>query len=240
MNTSFKHIHSPNYNDRATGAGIDFLVCHYTIIPADDVVELYQSETGPPGAGPLSAHYMIDKQGAVTQFVDESKRAWHAGKSYWRGITDINSHSIGIELENEGEAADYPGFEDRQIDALIELAGDIKQRHIIEERNIIGHSDIAPGRKLDPGPAFPWQRLARKGLGLWPDVTREEALQAFGFLKNASADQVIKEHLVAYGYNPDLTSDVLIQAFNTHFCEGNTSDEITLATILSLLNQIDD
>ena len=117
-------------------------------------------------AAEVSAHYMIDEDGTVTLMVDEDKRAWHAGRSYWRGITDINSASVGIELVNPGHEFGYRPFTDAQMESLIPLLADIMHRHRIPRANVVGHSDIAPARKQDPGELFDWEVLASYRLAL--------------------------------------------------------------------------
>ncbi|MFO1127978.1 MAG: N-acetylmuramoyl-L-alanine amidase [Rhodospirillales bacterium] len=117
----------------------------------------------------VSAHYLIDEAGAITALVAEQDRAWHAGRSFWRGATDINARSIGIELVNPGHEFGYRPFPSVQMGALTDLAGDILARRPIPARNVVGHSDVAPRRKLDPGELFDWRRLAAAGIGLWPE-----------------------------------------------------------------------
>jgi N-acetylmuramoyl-L-alanine amidase len=123
-------------------------------------------------AAEVSAHYMIDEDGTVIRLVDEKNRAWHAGRSSWRGITDINSASIGIELVNPGHEFGYRPFPEAQMQALLPLVADIVKRHDIPRANVVGHSDIAPARKEDPGELFPWDLLARYRLTLAkPELT---------------------------------------------------------------------
>lgn len=123
-------------------------------------------------AAEVSAHYLIDEDGAVIRLVDEENRAWHAGRSSWRGITDINSASVGIELVNPGHEFGYRPFPEAQIQALLPLLADIVKRHDIPRANIVGHSDVAPARKDDPGELFPWDLLARYRLALAkPELT---------------------------------------------------------------------
>jgi len=117
-------------------------------------------------AAEVSAHYMIDEDGTVTRLVDEEKRAWHAGRSRWRGVTDINSASIGIEMVNPGHEWGYRPFSDEQMEALVPLLADIVKRHNVPRANVVGHSDIAPARKADPGELFDWDLLARLRLAL--------------------------------------------------------------------------
>jgi N-acetylmuramoyl-L-alanine amidase len=153
---------SPNHGPRSDGiAGPDLIVLHYTAM------------TG--GAGPaiallsdpeaqVSAHYVIGERGAVTQLVADDRRAWHAGAGRWGAQEDVNSRSLGIELCNDGHSP----FGAAQMDATEALLASLMARHAIPPQNVIGHSDCAPGRKIDPGPRFDWRRLARRGLSVWP------------------------------------------------------------------------
>ncbi len=153
---------SPNHDARR--AALDMLVIHYTGMEPAERACAWLCDP----ASKVSAHYLIDRAGAVTRMVPEERRAWHAGIAWWRGQGDINSRSIGIELANPGHDFGYQPFPDAQTGALIELARDILGRHPIPPRNIVGHADVAPGRKIDPGELFPWRRLAEAGIGVWP------------------------------------------------------------------------
>lgn len=177
---------SPNFDERTSP--VSMLVLHYTgmVDAASAIARLVDPEAK------VSAHYLIAEDGQIVRMVDESKRAWHAGKSHWRGIDDINSASIGIELVNPGHEFGYRPFPEAQIDALIPLVAGIVERHGITRGNIVGHSDIAPVRKQDPGELFPWGRLARLRLALprptrnlmdphWSDAGFLLALQRFGY-----------------------------------------------------------
>lgn len=155
-----REVSSPNWNERKVP--VSMVVLHYTGMRT--AAEALERMCNP--AAEVSAHYMIDEDGTVIQLVDEDKRAWHAGRSYWRGETDVNSASVGIELVNPGHEFGYRPFPDAQIDALLPLLSDIKKRHGVPRANVVGHSDIAPARKQDPGELFPWDRLARIGLAL--------------------------------------------------------------------------
>ncbi|HQV03538.1 MULTISPECIES: N-acetylmuramoyl-L-alanine amidase [unclassified Novosphingobium] len=157
---------SPNWNERELP--ISMVVLHYTGMPSGaEALERMCSEEGG-----VSAHYMIDEDGTVHRLVREDRRAWHAGKSFWRGITDINSASIGIELVNPGHEWGYRPFPDAQMEALLPLLADMVQRHDIPRANVVGHSDIAPTRKDDPGELFDWDLLAAHRLALrTPRVT---------------------------------------------------------------------
>lgn len=210
MDMDFIHQISPNFDSR-DGVAIDMLVLHYTDTKtAEDAIEIL---TDP--ASKVSSHYLIDTQGAVYLLVDEEKRAWHAGVSHWRGQTNINHRSIGIELQNPGHSHGYKAFPDAQMHALIRLCRDILQRYAIPPHNVVGHSDIAPERKKDPGELFDWERLASKAIGLWPSV-----IMAIGQDESVQAAQA---GLAAIGYNVPQTGEIcnqtriVIEAFQRHY-----------------------
>ena len=155
-----REILSPNCNERTLP--ISMVVLHYTEMkPVETAIE----KMCDPEAG-VSAHYCITEEGEVIRLVPEAKRAWHAGVSYWRGHKDVNSASIGIELDHPGHAGGYRDFSDAQFEALIPLLARIVEEHDIPRTNVVGHSDVAPARKIDPGELFPWERLAEYGLCL--------------------------------------------------------------------------
>jgi N-acetylmuramoyl-L-alanine amidase len=151
---------SPNWDER--GEPISMAVLHYTDMPS---VEAALARLCDPAAK-VSAHYVISEEGEVIRLVDEDKRAWHAGRSYWRGKSNVNGASIGIELANPGHTCGYRPFPDAQIEALVPLLHRIVQTYDIPRANVVGHSDVAPQRKLDPGELFPWERLAEYRLAL--------------------------------------------------------------------------
>ncbi|MES2022012.1 MAG: N-acetylmuramoyl-L-alanine amidase [Pseudomonadota bacterium] len=177
---------SPNYDERTLP--VSMIVLHYTgMQTAQAAIDRLRD----PDAK-VSAHYLIAEDGTILRMVDEEKRAWHAGKSRWRGIEDVNSASIGIEIVNPGHEFGYRPFLEEQIDALIPLVADITARHGITRGNVVGHSDIAPTRKQDPGELFPWSRLAKLRLALprptknlmdplWSDAGFLIALERFGY-----------------------------------------------------------
>jgi N-acetylmuramoyl-L-alanine amidase len=177
---------SPNFDDRSLP--VTMVVLHYTGMQdaASAIARLADPEAK------VSCHYLVAEDGTVVRMVDETRRAWHAGRSHWRGVTDINSASVGIEIVNPGHEWGYVPFPDEQIDAVIRLVADIKQRHAITRGNVVGHSDIAPARKQDPGELFPWGKLARLRLALprptknlmdpgWGDAGFLLALERFGY-----------------------------------------------------------
>lgn len=177
---------SPNFDARALP--VSMVVLHYTgmIDGASAIARLADP------AAKVSAHYVVAEDGQVVRMVDEAHRAWHAGRSWWRGTSDINSASIGIEIVNPGHEFGYRPFPEAQIDAVIELLAGIMERHSITRGNVVGHSDVAPARKEDPGELFPWYRLARLRLALprptknlmdphWSDAGFLLALERFGY-----------------------------------------------------------
>jgi len=155
---------SPNHDARPDGARIDMLVLHYTgMRTAEDALARLCDP-----AAKVSAHYTIDSDGIVYAHVPEERRAWHAGVSCWAGERNVNARSIGIEMVNPGHEFGYVPFAKEQIAALIDLGEGIFARHAIPAHRVVGHSDVAPGRKEDPGELFPWQCLAEYGIGVWP------------------------------------------------------------------------
>jgi N-acetylmuramoyl-L-alanine amidase len=155
-----REVLSPNHGERSLP--ISMVVIHYTEMKP---VEAALARMCDPEAS-VSAHYCITEGGEVIRLVPEDRRAWHAGASYWRGIPDVNSASIGIELDHPGHALGYRGFAEAQIDALIPLLGRLVKQYDIPRANVVGHSDVAPMRKVDPGELFPWDRLAQHKLCL--------------------------------------------------------------------------
>lgn len=191
---------SPNFGPRVGNGPIDMLVLHYTELETTQV----SLERLCDPAAEVSAHYLIDEDGQVFRLVDEQHRAWHAGLSYWRGITDVNSRSIGVELQNRGHDGGLPEFAEPQIHSLIDLCAGILERHPIPPVGILGHSDIAPDRKKDPGEKFPWQRLANAGIGVFPSTDNKGC--------EASLDELLTE----IGYDPEARGR--IAAFQRRFC----------------------
>ncbi len=192
---------SPNFNHRTLP--ISMLVLHYTGMKTG--VEALARLRDPTAK--VSAHYLIEEDGHIFAMVAEHQRAWHAGLGCWRGITDVNSASIGIEIVNGGHDFGLPSFAEPQIKAVITLGLEIVKRHNIAAHNIVGHSDIAPGRKTDPGEHFPWQHLAKTGLGQWPkhsDLPVDNAK-----LYNDLAH-------IGYGFDNANAADI-ITAFQRHF-----------------------
>ena len=154
---------SPNYNNRVDGSKIDYIIIHYTGVnaPSQSIIKWFLDPLSK-----VSCHYFIDNNGTIYSLVNAYFRAWHAGKSYWNGCRDINSQSIGIELHNSG----IEDFSGDQINALLKLLKLLISKHSIERHNILGHSDVSVGRKIDPGIKFPWQFLNRSGIGVYSEM----------------------------------------------------------------------
>ncbi len=202
------------------------LVLHYTGMPTAE--EALARLCDP--AAKVSAHYTIDEVGVIYRHVPEERRAWHAGVSFWAGETNVNGRSIGIELVNPGHEFGYRPFPEPQIAALMELAQGILSRHAIPARNVVGHSDVAPARKADPGELFPWRRLAEAGIGLWPTPVKESSPR--DFLQQLSQ--------FGYGIPPEVDGPVeaVIAAFQRHFrpsCIDGVADDECAAILAALL-----
>ena len=186
-------VPSKNFDERRPVV----IVLHYT--EQDSVEQSLDTLRSRNSGGRVSSHYLLGKDGKIYQLVSDAKRAWHAGAGSWGAITDVNNASIGIEIDNDGKSP----FPDAQIDSLIVLLRDLTTRLRIPPTQIIGHSDLAPTRKIDPGPLFPWKRLHDAGFGLWPaDATQDPpagfdpwlALQAIGYSTDNRADTVRAFH----------------------------------------------
>ena len=158
---SFIQAPSPNFDARVRPP--DMIVLHYTGMPTGEAALAKMCDP----AAKVSAHYMVEEDGRIFSLVPEERRAWHAGKSFWKGETDINAVSVGIEVVNPGHEFGYRPFPEAQIEALADLIADVRSRWTIPDARILGHADVAPARKEDPGELFPWKQLAEAGHGLW-------------------------------------------------------------------------
>ena len=201
---------SPNYDARPIGTAIDMLVLHYTGMESGH--QALERLCDPEAE--VSAHYLSEENGDLFQLVKEEKRAWHAGVSNWRGYEGLNQHSIGIELVNTGHEFGYRPFPVEQIETLVSLIRDIRSRHEIDDRMIVGHSDIAPDRKEDPGELFPWGYLAEKGIGWVPKGSFESTEDYITPLAATSQVIAVQKRLAAIGYN--IRSDGLYNSTLTY------------------------
>lgn len=213
------------------------LIMHYTGMScAEKAIDwLARAESG------VSCHYVIDEAGKITQMVPESQRAWHAGVSCWRGERDINSHSIGIEIQNPGHQHGYPAFPPRQMAAVIALGRDIVKRNHMAPDGVLAHSDVAPERKIDPGEKFNWARLAHHGLGEWVRASpvRQED-DGLGIGTKSDDVRRAQSHLAAYGYDITATGELdtrtsfVLRAFQLHFRPRRITGRLDRSTILTL------
>jgi N-acetylmuramoyl-L-alanine amidase len=195
---------SPNHDARPEGAPIDILVLHYTgMRTAEEAL----ARLCDPVAR-VSAHYTIDRDGRIFHHVPEERRAWHAGVSWWAGERDVNARSIGVEIVNPGHEFGYVPFTAAQIGALIDLSRGIFDRHAIPPHRVVGHSDVAPPRKTDPGELFPWKELAEYGIGVWPGqapLAGEAASAQFGYGVPPTVDWSLQSVITAFQrrFRPD-------------------------------------
>ena len=209
---------SPNHSERRLP--IDMILIHYTDMES---AEAALERLVDPKAE-VSAHYLIGEDGAVYALVDEARRAWHAGAGFWAGETDINSRSIGIELQNPGHGLGYRDFPPAQIAALEYISRYLVTKYSIPERHLLGHSDVAPGRKRDPGELFPWQALAEAGLGRWPRARKPDGGPVIAPGKTHALVAAAQEAFGVYGYGPirvtgtlDEATEAIVTAFQRHF-----------------------
>jgi len=231
---------SPNHDARPGDGEIDILVLHYTGMKSagEALARLCDPDAK------VSAHYLIDEDGAIFRLVAENRRAWHAGAASWCGNTDVNGHSIGIELVNPGHEFGYQPFPDAQMAQVIALSAEIVLAHNIPAENVVGHSDVAPSRKQDPGELFDWARLAAAGVGLWPQADFKAgsgAATIIGPGDTGAEVAALQSVLGSFGY--DLVADgvygeqmeLVVTAFQRHFrqslvdgiADGETLDLIS-------------
>ncbi|PBC03178.1 N-acetylmuramoyl-L-alanine amidase [Mesorhizobium sp. WSM3860] len=231
---------SPNFGPRRETLRPDMIVLHYTGMPTGAGAESWLCDP----ASEVSSHYLVHEDGRIVQMVRESDRAWHAGKSSWFGRTDINSCSVGIEIVNPGHSLGYKAFPKRQIEAVIGLCAGITGRHSIAPQRVLAHSDVAPGRKVDPGEKFPWKVLFAAGVGhLVPaaPIRTGAALKA----GDAGADvEALQSMLALYGYSAEISgvfdrqTEIVVAAFQRHFRRrlvDGVADGSTISTLQRLL-----
>ncbi|HEY2446563.1 MAG TPA: N-acetylmuramoyl-L-alanine amidase [Rhizomicrobium sp.] len=230
---------SPNHDARPPGAPIDMLILHYTgMRTAEEALERLCDP-----AAKVSSHYTIDRDGRIYQHVDEERRARHAGVSWWAGERDVNGRSIGIELVNPGHEFGYVPFSDAQLGALTELAHTILARHPIPAKNVLGHSDVAPARKTDPGELFPWRALAESGIGLFPAEAAGSSRESGRIRARSTGEDAFAEMLKRHGYglppDVDVPLSTVTTAFQRHFRSERVdgiADEQTEARLRALLS----
>lgn len=213
---------SPNVNDRPAGTTIDMVILHYTGMKTGTAA---LDRLCDPDAK-VSAHYLIDEDGTTYRMVAEKRRAWHAGFSHWSSAININDRSIGIEIVNPGHEFGYRAFPEAQMEAVEELLAQIVARHRISPARVVGHSDIAPARKQDPGELFDWKRLADKGLSIWPAEPGDT-------IEMADA----RRYLSDIGYDPEAPLADVVTAFQRRFIPAGVNgalDQSTCAMIAAV------
>ncbi len=226
-----RRLSSPNFDERKLP--ISILVLHYTGMESGQAAI---DRLCDPKAK-VSAHYVVEENGDIIQLVDEDKRAWHAGVSSWNGIADINSASIGIEIVNGGHDFGLPDFPDVQIGAVLWLSQAIMKRHNIKPRNVVGHSDVAPGRKIDPGEKFPWHLLAAEGIGLWPEGVIADQRILFDAGDRDRGIAAAQTGLASIGYGVEVTGVMdgktiaLVEAFQRRYRPSKIDGRIDLQTL---------
>ena len=231
---------SPNIEPRKDGVKPDILVMHYTEMESAAKACAWLCDP----RSKVSCHYLVDETGEIVQMVDEAMRAWHAGASSWQGETDINSRSIGIEIQNPGLRYGYREFPPLQMDAVIALSKDIIVRNTIMPERVLAHSDIAPGRKVDPGALFDWRLLHEEGVGHWvPPAPIESGAGLKGGDSGATVERLQKA-LAGYGYGLpatgvyDARTTTVVSAFQLHFRPvrvDGVADRSTLDTLDRLI-----
>jgi len=231
---------SPNFGPRRGIVQPDMVILHYTGMASGEAAEGWLCNP----ASDVSSHYLVHEDGRIVQMVREADRAWHAGRGSWLGCHDINSCSIGIEIQNCGIDGGLPAFPDGQIEAVIRLVRDITARRDIAAARILAHSDVAPGRKIDPGAQFPWRRLFEAGIGVMAAPAAEcdvlpSAPEAIG-----SHVEKLQYMLQSYGYGVEITgvydaaTRVVVGAFQLHFRQAQAdgiADAETVAIMQALL-----
>jgi N-acetylmuramoyl-L-alanine amidase len=223
---------SANFDER--GVAVDMLILHYTGMQT--AAAAIERLCDPVAA--VSSHYVVDEDGTVLRLVPEAKRAWHAGVSYWRGHAALNARSIGIEIVNPGHEWGYRPFPALQMAALCDLCRVILARHAIPPRNVVGHSDVSPDRKADPGELFDWHGLAANGVGLWPATVPD--LGTGGAIRDAASLRPVRRALAEIGYQVAPEGDLdpalatTLRAFQRHWRPEAVTGQVDDGTLLRL------
>jgi N-acetylmuramoyl-L-alanine amidase len=233
------HIPAPSPNFDARPTLPDMIILHYTGMTSGEAALARLRDA----AARVSAHYLVEEDGRVFAMVPEARRAWHAGKAWWRGQTDINAVSIGVEVVNPGHEHGYRPFADPQVEAIITLLDDIRSRWTIPDARILGHSDVAPDRKEDPGELFPWRQLAARGHGFWVEPVPAPG-PALAQGDEGAPVLALQSGLTRLGYHCptsglyDAETATVVRAFQRHWVQGEidgVADGGTRARLIALL-----
>jgi len=219
---------SPNYSDKTRQTRVKFVIIHYTGMQSEiaSIKRLKNSKAK------VSCHYFINRKGEITQMVKENKVAWHAGKSKWKNFNNLNDSSIGIELVNKGHEFGYQNFSKNQITSLINLCKFLKKKYMIKKENFLGHSDIAPLRKLDPGEKFPWKKLSKFKLGRWYKIDKKK----LKLTHKEGVKNLFFKNLFIIGYRyfhvfkRRKKDKFIIKSFQQHYLPNNVSGKIDKKT----------
>jgi N-acetylmuramoyl-L-alanine amidase len=222
---------SPNYSQKLRlKRDIKFVIIHYTGMQSEieSIKKLKNVKSK------VSCHYFINRKGLITQMVNDNKVAWHAGKSKWKTFKNLNEHSVGVELENKGHEFGYQKFSKIQISNLIKLCKRLKKKYSLKRENFLGHSDIAPLRKIDPGEKFPWKKLNQHNIGNWFSNNKK----SIKFSGEVKIDKIFFKNLFKIGYRyfkidkRDKKKDkLIIRSFQQHYLPKNVSGKIDLKTL---------
>lgn len=232
-------IESPNHGERVGVSAPDTIILHYTGMPSEDAAISWLCNP----ESEVSSHYLVRENGDVVQMVRESRRAWHAGKSFWAGVSDINSRSIGIEIANAGHPT-LPDYTDAQIESVAQLCLDCAKRWSIAPERVLAHSDIAPVRKVDPGEHFPWSKLHQLGVGHWVEPAPISGGRFFQQGDQGQPIEALQSMLSFYGYNIEITGEFndqtvgVVKSFQLHFRQSKVdgvADSSTIDTLHRLL-----
>ena len=221
---------SPNYTKKARlKKDIKFVIFHYTGMQSE--IESIDRLKNPKSK--VSCHYIINRKGEIIQLVKDKYTAWHAGKSKWKKFMNLNNNSIGIELTNKGHQFGYENFSLRQINSLIKICKNLKKKYLIKKENFLGHSDIAPLRKKDPGEKFPWKKLSTHNLGIWYSKKKMKKKIKFG---NKQKQSIFFKNLQKLGYNyfdinkRNFKDKKIIKCFQQHYLPNNVTGKIDKKT----------
>ena len=229
-------VASPNFGERRGAGRPNALILHYTGMASAEAALALLADP----ASEVSAHYFVFEDGRIVQMVSERDRAWHAGRSAWKGETDMNSASIGIEIVNPGHDGGTPPYPDRQIEATVALARDLCARWAIPPERVLAHSDIAPDRKRDPGEVFPWRQLHAGGVGHWVEPEPITGGPLFAQGEEGPPVRALQAMLALYGYGVEITgiydrqTRQAVAAFQRHFRPGRVDGEADAPTVATL------